>query len=105
MPVPKFEDLEGSISNSRSQWLLQIRKELLVMLRKALTFGIVFIFALSLLAVSMITCFTYDAAADAPGTGHYHYDCREHEHPWGVKEGLHNPEGAGWCCEQYWVTQ
>ena len=71
-PVPKFEDLEGSISNSRSQWLLQIRKELLVMLRKALTFGMVFIFTLSLLAVSMITCFTYDATADDPGMGHYH---------------------------------
>ena len=33
------------------------------MLRKALTFGMVFIFALSLLAVSMVTCFTYDAEA------------------------------------------
>ena len=34
------------------------------MLRKALTLGMVFILALSLLAVSMITCFTYDADAD-----------------------------------------
>ena len=34
------------------------------MLRKALTLGMVFILALSLLAVSMITCFTYDAEAD-----------------------------------------
>ena len=34
------------------------------MLRKALTLGMVFILALSLLAVSMITCFTYDAQAD-----------------------------------------
>ncbi len=33
------------------------------MLRKALTLGMVFIFALSLLAVSMITCFTYEAEA------------------------------------------
>ena len=33
------------------------------MLRKALTLGMVFIFALSLLLVSMITCFTYDAEA------------------------------------------
>ena len=33
------------------------------MLRKALTLGMVFILALSLLAVSMITCFTYDAEA------------------------------------------
>ena len=75
------------------------------MLRKALTFGIVFIFTLSLLAVSMITCFTYDAAADAPGTGHYHRDC----HKIGgdeVRHGVHNHQGAGWCCEpQYWVTQ
>ena len=49
--------------------LLQIRKELPVMLRKALTLGMVFIFALSLLAVSMITCFTYEAEA------HGGYDC------------------------------
>ena len=34
------------------------------MLRKALTLGMVFIFALSLLAMSMITCFTYEAEAD-----------------------------------------
>ena len=34
------------------------------MLRKALTLGMVFILALSLLVVSMITCFTYDAEAD-----------------------------------------
>ncbi|MYE89831.1 hypothetical protein F4X33_12630 [Candidatus Poribacteria bacterium] len=34
------------------------------MLRKALTFGMVFILALSLLSVSMVTCFTYDADAD-----------------------------------------
>ncbi len=33
------------------------------MLRKALTLGMVFILALSLLAASMITCFTYDAEA------------------------------------------
>ena len=33
------------------------------MLRKALTLGIVFIFALSLLLVSMVTCFTYNAEA------------------------------------------
>ena len=45
------------------------------MLRKALTLGMVFIFALSLLAVSMITCFTYEAEAhnwQHPGD---HYDC------------------------------
>ncbi len=46
------------------------------MLRKALTLGMVFIFALSLLLVSMITCFTLDAEAhpqwwcvDACGNG------------------------------------
>ena len=62
MPVPKLEDLEGPISSSRSQLLLQIRKELPIMLRKTLTLGL-FILALSLLLVSMITCFTLDAAA------------------------------------------
>ena len=54
------------------------------MLRKALTLGMIFIFTLSLLAVSMITCFTYDAeammGADDFGTvdirpGHSHWDC------------------------------
>ena len=33
------------------------------MLRKTLTLGMIFILALSLLCVSMITCFTYDAEA------------------------------------------
>ena len=33
------------------------------MLRKTLTLGIVFILALCLLLVSMITCFTYEAEA------------------------------------------
>ena len=33
------------------------------MLRKTLTLGMVFVLALSLLAVSMITCFTYEAQA------------------------------------------
>ena len=33
------------------------------MLRKTLTLGMVFILALSLLLVSMITCFTYEAEA------------------------------------------
>ncbi len=44
------------------------------MLRKALTLGTVFILALSLLAVSMITCFTYDSEAD-PGHAGDHWDC------------------------------
>ena len=43
------------------------------MLRKALTLGMVFILALSLLAVSMITCFTYEAEAHAGG----HYYCED----------------------------
>ena len=33
------------------------------MLRKALTLGMAFIIAVSLLLVSMVTCFTYDAEA------------------------------------------
>ena len=53
------------------------------MLRKALTLGMVFILALSVLAVSMITCFSYDAEAhlvDAFGVfdlaaGHGHFTC------------------------------
>ena len=58
------------------------------MLRKALTLGMVFIFALSLLAASMITCFTYEA--EAGGRGHAHLDCTNritgatgtfHQHP------------------------
>ena len=46
------------------------------MLRKALILGMVFILALSLLAVSMITCFTYDAEAhlDDPHSA-VHWDC------------------------------
>ncbi len=45
------------------------------MLRKALILGMVFIFALSLLAVSMITCFTHEAEAhdwQHPGV---HWNC------------------------------
>ena len=78
------------------------------MLRKALTFGIVFIFTLSLLAVSMITCFTYDATADAPGMGHYHYDCVKVAPPPGDprRTGSTSHPGSDWCCEpQFWVTQ
>ena len=36
------------------------------MLRKALTLGIVFILALSLLSVSLVTCFTLDTAEAHP---------------------------------------
>ncbi|MCE2396149.1 hypothetical protein J4G02_16445 [Candidatus Poribacteria bacterium] len=45
------------------------------MLRKALILGMVFIFALSLLAVSMITCFTYDAEAHDYTHPGDHWDC------------------------------
>ena len=74
------------------------------MLRKALTFGMVFILALSLLAVSMITCFTYDATAHPPGPGHYHMDCKHADGR--KKDGVHNHPGTGWCCgPEYFVTQ
>ena len=67
------------------------------MLRKALTLGMVFIFALSLLAVSMITCFTYDAEA------HGGYDCWNHK----TKEERHfatnEKPGDPWCCGP-WYT-
>ena len=79
------------------------------MLRKALTLGMVVIFALSLLAVSMITCFTYEAEAhliDRFGivnqiAGHGHYRCKN-----GAKKitGLNAPLPLrGWTCT--WYTQ
>ena len=64
------------------------------MLRKALTLGMVFIFALSLLAVSMITCFTYEAEA------HYGVWCDNLLTQ--KKEDTHfgsNP-GFPWCCHR-----
>ena len=66
------------------------------MLRKALILGMVFIFALSLLAVSMITCFTYDAEAHAGG----HWYC---EDPDGEEDPVDVPTPKeGWdCC---WYT-
>ena len=93
MPVPKLEDLEGSIFNSRSQVLLQIRKELTIMLRKALTLGMVFILALSLLLVSMVTCFTYDAQADDK------FICTDGDDVKIVDEPI---EEDGWSCS--WFT-
>ena len=66
------------------------------MLRKALTLVMVFIFALSLLAVSMITCFTYDAEAHPPG----HWSCTNvlnQQH-----KDSENDEDWPWCC--YWYT-
>ena len=55
------------------------------MLRKALILGMFFILALSVLAVSMITCFTYDAGAHMGpdefdvvniDAGHGHFTCK-----------------------------
>ena len=77
------------------------------MLRKALTLGMVFIFALSLLAVSMITCFSYDAEAMMGpdkngavdiGPGHGHYACKI-DGAWVFS--LHATEGD----DCYWYTQ
>ncbi len=64
------------------------------MLRKALTLGMVFIFALSLLAVSMITCFTYEAEAHAGG----HYYC---EDPCSDADGHFPNPKEGWDCTWY----
>ncbi len=72
------------------------------MLRKAVILGMVFIFALSLLAVSMITCFTYDAEADPgqdingnlPADGHPHFTCTKGHR---TQTMLH-ARRAGWCC-------
>ena len=96
MPVPKLEDLEGSIPNSRSQLLLQIRKELIIMLRKALTLGMVVILALSLLAVSMITCFTYEAEAEKE------WYCENDNGCWFITEV--KIEADGWTCVDHWHT-
>ena len=67
------------------------------MLRKALTLGMVFILALSLLAVSMITCFTYDAEAHPDG----HWECTHPEEA--TKTYDHDPHlPKPWnCC---WYT-
>ncbi len=67
------------------------------MLRKALTLGMVLIFALSLLAVSMITCFTYDAEAGPLENGHQHWEC---ELNGVVVDELHH-SWDGWCCFAY----
>ena len=57
------------------------------MLRKALTLGIVFILALSLLAVSMITCFTYDAEAERE------WDCEQIG-----QDCVRDPDSGLWNC-------
>ena len=65
------------------------------MLRKALTLGMVFILALSLLAVSMITCFTYDSEADAGHHGHFHCE----HHATGANATFHaHPGDPPWDC-------
>ena len=70
------------------------------MLRKVLTLGMVFILALSLLAVSMITCFTYDAEAGPLENGHIHYDCVRFN-PDDEEIGRHSPRPSPWCCNAY----
>ena len=67
------------------------------MLRKALTLGMVFILALSLLAVSMITCFTYDAEAGELKFGHIHYECTDGND---TVRDLHHRR-PGWSCFAY----
>ena len=57
------------------------------MLRKTLTLGMVFIFALSLLLVSMVTCFTYDAEA------HGQWWCKKDEF-----SCIFDFEPEGWDC-------
>ena len=66
------------------------------MLRKALTLGIVFILALSLLAVSMITCFTYEAEA------HGGYWCT-HPGPPPMAGHFGQKPGGNWKCGD-WYT-
>ena len=67
------------------------------MLRKALTLGMVVIFALSLLAVSMVTCLTYDAEAhnwQHPGD---HFKCKNRIT--GAKGTFHaHPGDPPWDC-------
>ena len=79
------------------------------MLRKALSLGMVFIFTLSLLAVSMITCFSYDAEAHAIDLfavldlrpGHGHLRCTD---GFITFTGLHAPPPLpGFTCT--WYTQ
>ncbi len=65
------------------------------MLRKALTLGMVFIFALSLLVVSIITCFTYDAEAHNYTHPGDHYDCT---HPKFPPATFHHHPGGDWSC-------
>ena len=59
------------------------------MLRKALTVGMVFILALSMFLVSMITCFTYDAEA------HDLFYCYNGS-CWGIYD--EEKDEPGWTC-------
>ena len=68
------------------------------MLRKALTLGMVFILALSLLAVSMITCFTYDAEAGPLKFGHQHWNCTKPPPNPAEDLGRHSGLGPPWSC-------
>ena len=70
------------------------------MLRKALIFGMVFILALSLLAVSMITCFTYNAEAHDWTHPGVHWDCVHPHKGAGVFHDDH--PGGAWDCD--WET-
>ena len=77
------------------------------MLRKALILGMVFIFGLSLLAVSMITCFTYDAEATLakPDQGHGHWNCvRVDSKGNTVSKTRHWKLGDPWACTWKWMT-
>ena len=65
------------------------------MLRKALTLGMVFILALSLLAVSMITCFAYDAEA------HDLFYC---VNPCTCEVRIVEEPICGWNCSDHWHT-
>ena len=71
------------------------------MLRKVLTLGMVLILALSVLAVSMITCFTYDAEAGPLENGHQHWDCKNMEtQEW--ERGRHSSKPCPpWSCFAY----
>ena len=66
------------------------------MLRKALTLGMVFILALSLLAVSMITCFTYEAEAVKE------WYCWNGNGCWFITTT--EIEADGWTCIDHWHT-
>ena len=68
------------------------------MLRKVLTLGMVLILALSLLAVSMITCFIYEAEAGALVNGHQHWKCELNGQ---VVDDLHNYLPCPWSCFAY----